>query len=465
MVVGLFGAFGVPACVLSDGNPILAGGDTAEPEDVIERSDDAGADRDGHADDRGADDAREDFGADGDGDGDGDADGGCTPVLSAAFNVVLTAADGEERPVALRSMIGFVFFGRPPAPIAADGLRFQRLDLEGAATVMPVWTLSSVELGPQHPLLELPDGTFATAFTVTSGVQPGIWMKVFPSRGTGGEVPYQVPGTDENSSTPTITFDGVDVVAAWMHYIGGTVEIRAQHVSASTGVAMGSAVTVASGPTGTKEPRIAWGDFRHALTYFSASDGALHVLSLDGSLAAMREDVLTPAADESFVGYPALAWGGTQFGLAWETRSVSTSTIHLATFMADGTPVEHTPLEGIVPLTASDGGRVGLAFGDVGNEWGLAWRRAETGRVGISLVRIDASDFHIKDGPIDMRSETTSGWNPSVAYNNGYYMVTWVEQPGAGFPIYEATYGCTPQRLAPRPRPDRGRVRDRTTCP
>jgi hypothetical protein len=373
-------------------------------------------------------------------------DGGCTPVTSAAYNVVVTAADGDERPVVLRSQTGFVFFGRPPGPVSADGLRFQRFRLDGVASTAAMWTLSSVEIAPQHPILELPDGKFATAFGVPSGAGPGIWVKIIPSTGTGGEVPRQVPGTDLNSGEPAITFDGINVVVVWTHNLGGSVEIRGQLFSASTGAATGTYVTIATGPTGTKEPRIVWGSRRFALAYFNASDGALHVLSLDGPLAEMREDVLTPPVDQSFVGYPAIAWSGTEFGLAWELRvGTSSSTIHLATFMEDAAPVDHTPLEGFVSLSAAEAGQLALAYGDVGSEWALAWRNNQTGRVGISLVRISADDFSIREGPIDIRPGATTAWNPSVAHNGGYYMVSWVEQFGAGaFPIYEATHGCTP---------------------
>ena len=444
-VLALLAALGGPACGPSGGTTILTGGDTAGPDDVVERPDHVAADGDADSDDRGADEAREDFGADGD--GDGDADDGCTPRLSTPYVVFTTAADVDERPVALRSGEGFVVFGRTPSPASADGLRFQRLELGGDATGSSAWTLGGVELGPQHPLIELPGGEFASAFVLPEGPAgtPGIWVKIVPSGGTGGMVPRQIPGTDAGSSSPSITFDGTDVVVAWVQDVAGVIEIRAQHVLATTGEAIDSYVTVASGPTGTGEPRIVWSDTRHALAYFNAADDALHVLSLDGSLTVTRGDVLAPPSGELFVGYPALAWSGTEFGLAWETRDLTAPTIHLATFMPDQAPVEHTPLEGIVPLSWADGGQLALAFGDGGNEWGLAWRHAHTDRTGISLVRIDATDFHVKDGPIDVRPDATAASNPALAFNNGTYMISWVEQAASStFPIYVATYGCTP---------------------
>jgi hypothetical protein len=435
-------------CVASACVPVGPKPDVTES-DVPEVTPD-GPDADGEGD-----------GADADGDGEttedappveGDADGGCSPVTSTPFLLSTTSADGFERPVALRAGALFLSFLRKPGPRDADGIQFRRIPLLGDPTVpapgiAAMWTLSGVELGPQHPIIELPDGTFATAFRLPSGAGPGIWIKIVPNAGTGGAVPRQVPGTDANSSEPAVTFDGTNVVVVWTHSTGSTVEIRGQLFAAATGDAIGTNVLLASGPPGTKEPRIAWGGtYRHALVYFSAADGALHVLSLDGALVQQKEDVLIPPGGESFVGYPALVWSGTQFGLAWELRGATSSSIHLATFIENETPVDHTPLATTVSLTELETGEVALAYGNQdGGEWGLAWRYTEASRSGISLVRIAAADFTIREGRVDIRPEATNAGNPSIAYNSGYYMLSWVEQPGDGnFPIYDATRGCPP---------------------
>jgi len=415
---------------------------TDVPADVPEADGEAPA-ADGDADgDEGAIEVPEDGEAPDDGVED-DAGGGCRPVTSAPFNIVERAADGDERPVSLRSGAGFVFFGRPPGPVAADGLRFQRVNLDGSAAGVAMWTLSSVEISPFHPLVELPSGSFATAFEVPEGAGPGIWIKIVPSSGTGGEVPRQVPGTNGGSGEPTLTFDGTDLVVAWTHTEAGMVEIRAQHFVASTGVAIGEPVTVAVGPSGTREPRIAWGTTRHALAYFDGSDGALHVVMLDGTLAETAEYTIGPPTGHSLIGYPSLVWNGTEFGLAWETRGTVSARLHLATFMPDAEPEEHDVLSD-VPLSGTELGQVSLAWGDRTNEWGLAWRYTQTSRVSIALARIDAVDFHRIAGPVDIRPESTTAWHPSLAYNNGFYMVSWIEQSGTNYPIYEATHGCTP---------------------
>lgn len=373
-----------------------------------------------------------------------DSGGGCRTVTSVPIVVITRAADDQERPVVIPSGEEFVFFGRPPGPVSADGLRFQRVHVDGSTTgYTAMWTLSSVEISPFHPIIELPSGSFATAFEVPEGAGPGIWLKVVPSSGTGGEVPRQVPGTDANSGEPSITFDGSDLVVAWSHTDAGTVEIRAQHFNATTGVAIGTPVTVATGPAGTKEPRILWGGIRHTLVYFNAADGALHVLALDGTLVSSSDVAVPPPGGHSFIGYPALAWNGTEFGLAWETRGTVSAQIHLATFMPGADPVEHAVLTD-VPLSGTEQGQVALAWGDLTAEWGIAWRYTQTSRVGIALARIDATDFHTIEGPIDIRSDSTSAYNPSLAYNAGFFAVSWLEVPGVDLPIYVATHGCVP---------------------
>ena len=447
-----------PACLMTDGRPILAG-DAGEEDDGFGPPDDAARpdrpDADVPAE------AEAEAGADADSDGDVEVDGnpedgdvGCTPVLSTPYRVLETASDGDERPVVLRSGSGFVFLGRPPGPVLNDGLRFQRFDVDGVGVTAPVWVLSSVEIGPQHSMIDLPDEQFATAFQLvsTDPEEAGIWVKIMRAGGAGGAAPTRIPDTDADSSDPSITFDGTDLVVVWsQHVTGHDVEVRAQFANVSTGEAIGSFVTLAVGREPTGQPQIAWSGTRHALIYFSAAAEALHVLQLDGTLTLVREDIVAPAAGDTVIpGYPALVWNGTEFGVAWESRITPASTIHLTTFAPGEVPVDHTPVTSVA-ISDRDPGQLGLAWNESAGEWGLVWSYARAGRVMISLVRIDGADFALLDGPVDLRPESISASHPSVAYNDGHYFVTWVEEStdGTTFPVYERTYGCAPDHRLP----------------
>ena len=134
-------------------------------------------------------------------------------------------------------------------------------------------------------------------------------------------------------------------------------------------------------------------------------------------------------------------WNGAEFGLLLETRSASVATLHLATFAPDEPPVEHGPFRGIA-LSSADTGEVALAWAPERNEWGVAWRHAHAGRVGISMARVDATDFVLRADPIDVRPEEVDARHPALASNAGVYMVAWVGARSGGFPMYVATVGC-----------------------
>lgn len=463
----------VPACDFSDGSPILTseddgGGDaTCDPAECAAtcvaagyasgscRADacfcespppvDADADADAEAEVEAEADAETEAEALDEG-GTDEGASPCVPARSEPRVFVDEAADADERPVAIRSGAGFAVFARAPAPITGDGLRFQRFHRDGTEVSVSMWTLSSIEMGPVHPLLELPGGSFVTAFEVPAGEGAGLWVKTFPSSGMGGEVPRQVPGTDERDASPSLAYDGAQVVVVWTKTApgAGTVEIRIQGADPTTGMALGTATILRTAPPGSGEPRIAWGDRRLALAYFDAGDGALHVLSVDGTFAVTREDDLPPPAGEAIVGYPALAWNGTEFGLAWETRGTAGARLHLATFPPDGGPVGHDVLSD-VSLPEAEEGQVALAWGDRTGEWGLAWRRTQASRTTIALARIDGLDFHTIEDPVDLHPETTTAAHPALAYNDGVYLVSWTEPQGTSRPVvYTATYGCAP---------------------
>ncbi|MBI5500503.1 MAG: hypothetical protein HY907_09680 [Deltaproteobacteria bacterium] len=407
-------------------------------EDVIPPDGDTDGGSDGDADDDG--------GGDGDGDADADGDAGCTPVTSAAVSMssATGAADGEERVAVARSGSGFVWLGRPPAPAPslADGLLLGRFNLVGAAVGTTAPPLSGVQIAPQHPIVVLPDETLVTAFAVPSDAGIGIWTKIVPLPPASPVTPRKIDGTDETCGSPMITYDGTNLVVGWTDDDGaGNVQIFAGHFSTATGTGLDTPTLLLTGPTGTGEPRIVWSSIRHALAYIDASDGALHVRSLDGTFAQINESILPTPSGHTVVGYPALVWNGTVYGLLWETRGVGSSTMHFATFAPDETPVEHEILA-TVSLSSAEIGQVALAWAQEQSEWGIAWRNNRTGRVAISFVRIDADTFALKEGPVDVREEATTAWHPSVAYNSGYYMFGWIEQSGSLFPMYASTRGC-----------------------
>jgi hypothetical protein len=323
------------------------------------------------------------------------------------------------------------------------GLYLARFRRDGTLVGTPSWPLSGVAIGPVHPFVELPDGDLAITFAVPTDVAVGIWIKLVPTSGP-TVAPQDVEGTDDTCSSPTITYDGTNLVVGWADDDGaGNVQLLAGHFSPDTALGLDTPTVLASGPTGTREPRIVWSTIRHALAYIDATDGALHVRSFDGAFTQTSESVLATPAGHTVVGYPALVWNGSVYGLLWETRGISSSTMHFATFAPDETPVEHDPMSGI-PLSSSENGQVALAWAGDDDEWGLVWRHARAGRVGISLVRIDAGTFAIKEGPVDIREESTTAWYPSVAFNGGYYGFGWLEQIDSLNTMYVSTRGCPP---------------------
>jgi hypothetical protein len=97
-----------------------------------------------------------------------------------------------------------------------------------------------------------------------------------------------------------------------------------------------------------------------------------------------------------------------------------------------------------VPLSAAETGELALAWNEQDGEWGIAWRQNLPGRVRIALVRIDAGDYSVLEGPVDMRVAATTARNPSLACNAGAYAVSWSEVSGTEFPVFVATHGCSP---------------------
>ncbi len=376
------------------------------------------------------------------GDADGDGGGACTPA--AAGRVTLepgdAAAGGTDRPVVLASDAAFAYFGRSRGgPDPSDCLHFERIGIDGAP-VPPATCAVTGLAGPVAVVALSRTVGFAAARALSAGPTSGIVVNIVAPDGTSDGAAVAVPGSDAASAEPVLAFDGTNIAVAWSQTVPGRVEIRAALLDGTTAAPRATvATTIANGAAGTKEPRIRWGESRFTAAYFDGTDGALHVLSLDGSLAVLATNVLRPATGESLVGYPALAWNGTVFGLVWETRGTTMARMHLATFRPGETPLDHEPLATTVPLSATEAGEIALAWSETANEWGVAWRRTQTGREGIALARIDVTGSSLKGEPYDVSPGSTAASAPSLAANLGTYLVAWIEEP-----TYALAVSCPP---------------------
>jgi hypothetical protein len=380
---------------------------------------------------------------DADDDGGAETETGCTPVTSLARRVMDTAANADEHPMALRSAAAFVFFGCALVG-TSENLRFMRVRLDGGGSPA-TQPLSGVDFSGRHPLIELPDGRFAMAFYLPTG-SPGIWLKITQSDGATGAPPQQVPGTDEGSGDPALTWDGENIVIAYAHQAaaGDSMAMRVHKFDPSTGAPVGSdSVTVASGAAGTREPRIAWGASRHALAYYNATDERLHVLVLAADLSVTADHPMGMEPGHAFVGHPDIDWGGSRFAVVWETAGPSNASLRLAVFGEGDAPVPVEALTG-VPLASTEMGHVSVAWGAAESELGIAWRYSQTGSVNAALARVRIPSMTLIEGPVVINTGATTANFPDVAFNANYYMLTWAEVSGTQYPVFAATRGCVP---------------------
>jgi hypothetical protein len=374
----------------------------------------------------------------------------CSPELSGPYTLAPAAAtDGEERPVVLASARDgqFVSFIRLPGPMTADGLQFRRLGLDGTDASAPGWMLSSVELGPRHPLLELPGDGFVAAFTVPEGASPGLWLKVVPSTGMGGEVPQQVPETDASCLEPSIAFDGTSGVVMWnrINLLEGWPypdELRAQRFDPRTGVTTGVWKFLAEGAF--SEAEIVWADSCFVVAFADGATAALRVLVLDEGLDVVDDRTWAPEGGTYVVGAPAMAWTGSVVGVLFEVHDSSSSSLMLAAVRCDEViaGVHDVPMDGV--LSPGEPGEVALAWAGDRNEWGIAWTYVNSGLRLTRLARVDADDYRLVYGPAVMDGAAEWSAHPAIAYTAGYYGIVWTEGSESPAAIRVATLGCAP---------------------
>lgn len=126
--------------------------------------------------------------------------------------------------------------------------------------------------------------------------------------------------------------------------------------------------------------------------------------------------------------FPAMAWTGSEFGIAYEDNITGHTEIHIRRMSADGSPVGDS-----LPLTDhSEGGAgVSAAITWTGSEFGIAWTDGRDGQGEIYFVRVNSIGNKIG---VESRitNTTASPEGVSVAWTGSEFGLIWGEERSGG---------------------------------
>ncbi|MFH1438908.1 MAG: hypothetical protein ABIJ56_24595 [Pseudomonadota bacterium] len=243
---------------------------------------------------------------------------------------------------------------------------------------------------------------------------------------TGAEIEddVRVTSTSTWAKYPVIDFDGENFGVAWQDDRdggAGAFEIYFTRLSPD-GDQVGTQLRLTDATNSSRVPTIAWGASQWGVAWEDIRDGSYEIyFTRVSSEGAEEGDDIRVTTDIAVSSGPSLAWSGTGWGLAWEDEIAGNREIYFTTVAPDGTVAS--------PVRVTEDGAISsdpvMVWDDGG--WAIAWRDARDGNHEIYAARIDAAGSRLSD---DSRLTESDGhsWNPDLVWTGSEYGLMWEEE-------------------------------------
>ncbi len=254
-----------------------------------------------------------------------------------------------------------------------------------------------------------------------------IYFARFDDDGTRTTPELQVILAAQDSFNPAVSYTGTEFAIAYDHGPQSNSEIFIARADAA-GAAIGSPVAHTTSAGLSAHPAIVWKGSEHALVWEDDRSGSLGLyferVGADGAALDADQTVV----DEIGVqGGAALAWNGSEYGMAWEDDRDGTYVVYFARVSATG-----QTLAAPIPISASGAGdarRPSIAW--TGTAYGLAWDQAAA----IHFAVLD-QDGVVQAAPVPISGPGAGASRASLAWDGQRFAVAWEDTRHGDEEIY-----------------------------
>ncbi len=233
-----------------------------------------------------------------------------------------------------------------------------------------------------------------------------------------------------NLTAPAVAFDGTNYLVVWSDYRSTGWDILGAFVSSEGSVLPPGEFTIAGGPGSQEYSAVAWDGHNYLVVW---ADGRPFVTPLiHGARVTPAGAVLDrfpiSGMSVSSIAYPALAFNGTHFLVAWDKDLNGFDNILANRVSSAGTVLDGT---GFI-VADEDAPERGPDVGTDGTNFLVTWQQRYSGANYMPFASRVSADGAVLDGnglPLDL--SPGDAWGTSVAFDGTAYMVAWAEMIAA----------------------------------
>jgi hypothetical protein len=229
---------------------------------------------------------------------------------------------------------------------------------------------------------------------------------------------------------PSIAWTGSQYGVSWSDRRDGNHEIYFVRVTPG-GSKVGTELRVTNDSFNSLDPSLAWAGSGFGVVWNDRRDGNQEIyLALISAGGSKTSSDIRITNDGAMSFWPDAVWTGSEFGVAWMDTRDGNEEVFLALVEADGTK-RSADLQ--ITSNSSFKNLPEMAWG--GSEFGIAWEDSRDGNweIYLALVSVDG----VKIGS-DFRVTNDSGWSrrSTIAWSGSGYGICWRDDRGGNYEQY-----------------------------
>jgi hypothetical protein len=229
---------------------------------------------------------------------------------------------------------------------------------------------------------------------------------------------------------PSIAWTGSQYGVSWSDRRDGNHEIYFVRVTPG-GSKVGTELRVTNDTFNSLDPSLAWTGSGFGVVWNDRRDGNQEIyLALISAGGSKTSSDIRITNDGAMSFWPDAVWTGSEFGVAWMDTRDGDEEVFLALVEADGTK-RSTDLQ--ITNNSSSKNVPEMAWG--GSEFGIAWQDTRGGNWEIYFALVSVAGVKIGS---DFRVTNASGWSerPTIAWSGSGYGICWRDNRGGNHEQY-----------------------------
>ena len=249
----------------------------------------------------------------------------------------------------------------------------------------------------------------------------------------------RVTYNNKGSGLPSLSWTGSEFGVGWMDSRDGNDEIYFARVS-SAGAKQGGDVRISYAPHESYFPSLVWTGSEFGVSWDDARDFSWEVYfaRISSSGVKIGSDI-TVSSSPGNSWAPSLDWTGSEFGVSWQGGDAD---IYFSRVSSSG-----TKLGSDLQVTLAVGSSIEPSLAWTGSEFGLSWQDLRDGNFEIYFARVSSAGAKIGSN-LRVTSNASFSTNPFLSWNGSEFGVSWSDWRDGNSEIYLARIGCGDCNLA-----------------